>query len=152
MATSPRRQLAGVTLVELVIVMSLVATLAALAIPSYGFATTAARRMDARLSLLQIHVAQERHYSAHYRFASDLPAAPEHNGLNLSAVSDSGDYELALTTTADGQSYTATASATPDGRQNDDLQCMTLSLDSAGRKRSADNQGHVHEAREPCWK
>jgi type IV pilus assembly protein PilE len=152
MTTPPLRQLAGVTLIELVIVMSLVATLAALAIPSYRFATTAARRMDARLSLLQIHVAQERHYSTHYRFASTLPAPPEKNGLGISPSSDGGDYELALATTPDGQAYTATARASSVGRQHEDLQCMTFSIDSVGRKRSTDNQGQTHNASEPCWK
>jgi type IV pilus assembly protein PilE len=152
MITLPYRRLAGVTLVELVIVMSLVATLTALAIPSYRSATIAARRMDARLSLLQIRVAQERHYSAHYQFASALAAAPEDNGLNLSAVSESGDYDLSLATTPDGQSYTATARVSSDGRQHDDLQCMTMSIDSAGLQRSTDIQGNAHKAREPCWK
>jgi type IV pilus assembly protein PilE len=142
----------GFTLIEVLIAMSIVGILTALAIPSYRSSTTSARRIDAQLALLHIQVAQEQHYATHLRFASSLSANGTTENLGLSQVSSGGDYGLGVATAPDGQSFVATAQPTPLGRQRHDQQCMTLSIDSTGWRRSANLLGEWIDAPSACWR
>lgn len=142
----------GVTLIELLIALTVVAVLSAIAVPGYGAVMQRVNRNDARLALLRLQHLQERHFATHLRYASQLGAADDATTLAHSGRSEAGHYLLGLSTPVDGQSFTATATADMGRRQSSDVDCLSLSVDQMGRRRSADASGRWHED-DPrrCW-
>lgn len=142
----------GVTLIELLIALAVVALLSAIAVPGYGAVMQRVNRNDARLALLRLQHLQERHFASHLRYASRFGAAGDADTLAHSGRSEAGHYLLQLSTPTDGQSFTATATADQDGRQAQDVACRSLSVDQIGTRRSADSGGGWHEDDpQRCW-
>jgi type IV pilus assembly protein PilE len=140
----PSRQ-AGVTLIELMIVVVIVAILGTIAVPSYRHYTIRAHRTEAKTALMRLQVKQEGYYLQHNEYAADLGDVGFAGG-----TSENGVYTLNLATAADGQSYTASAAPTPGGgsngvRMTDDAECASFSITSQGIKQaSPDTNGR-------CW-
>jgi type IV pilus assembly protein PilE len=150
--TAGRRQPCGFTLVELLVAMTIIAILSALAWPGYGAIMQRAQRTDARLALLSIQHLQERHYATHLRYAARLGSTPDAETLATSGRSQGGHYQLSVTTSGDGQRFTAVARASTDGRQQHDHDCEQLSVDETGRRRSPNASGDWTEADpQRCW-
>jgi type IV pilus assembly protein PilE len=126
------RRNAGLTLIELVIVVAIVALLATVAAPGYRSHLLRSHRVEAKAALLGLAVAQERFYLQHNRYAADaeLSAAPP-AGLGLPTTTERGLYALAIDA-ADAAGFTA--SATAIGRQADDAQCAVLTLNQTDEK------------------
>lgn len=148
-----RRRLRGFTLVELMVALSVVAILSAIAWPVYAGIVHRAQRNDARLALLRLQHLQERHYATHLRYATSLGTTADAATLVTSDRSDAGLYILTLATSEDGQRYMATATADPARRQRRDSECQGLSIDESGTRRSADAAG-VWSGIDPlrCWR
>lgn len=147
------RQCAGITLVELLIALAIVAILCAFAWPSYSAIIQRAQRHDGRFALLRLQQLQERHYATHLRYADRLGDSAEADTLVSAARSEAGHYQLTLTASADGQAYVATATTNPASSQSRDQNCQRLSVNQIGERRSADASGTWHEA-DPhrCWR
>lgn len=137
----------GVTLLELVICVVVVAMLAALAVPAYRGYVLRAQRTDAHAALLRIHAEQERHFLQHHRYASHL-GATLHEGLAAAATSEHGYYALQLQVRRDGMGFIATATPTAVGGQRDDGRCSSLSIDEAGRRGASGSP----DAALSCWR
>jgi type IV pilus assembly protein PilE len=150
---SRQHQVHGFTLVELMVALSVIAILSAIAWPGYAGIVHRAQRNDARLALLRLQHLQERHYATHLRYAARLGTAADADTLVTSDRSDAGLYFLSLVVSEDGQRYIASAAANPDGRQRRDSECQKLSIDQAGTRRSADASGDW-SGTDPlrCWK
>lgn len=141
----------GVTLIELIVVVAIVAVLSTIAWPGYASVLQRANRNDARLALLQLQILQESHFATHRRYAAQLGDTATADTLAASRLSSAGHYRLSLSAPEDGQTYTARATAT--GRQAGDRQCAQLAIDVIGRRRSADSDGRWSEdGAARCWK
>ncbi len=117
----------GFTLIELCITTMIVGLLTAMSLASYRSVLLREHRAEARLALLEIHAAQERHYLMRLRYAADLTA--------LSATTTPGGrYRLSLDTSEDGQRYTARARPMLGSAQAADAACMTFSLGESGQR------------------
>jgi type IV pilus assembly protein PilE len=152
-----RRCERGLTLIEMMMVVAIIAIIAAMVLPTYQQSVRTSRRADAVLALQQIQVAQERLRAECTSYAAELAAArfcnpgpgippgtpPIHTlaflnrGPNGTGISDDGFYTLALSNvTAAG--YTATASAVAGTSQaadtdtNTGIDCTVLTLQVAG--------------------
>lgn len=105
----------GVTLIEVLLAMAVLAILLALAWPSYGEFVRKSRRLDAVSGLYRVQLAQERHHAAHYRYAESL------NELGWGADeidSAEGHYRLRLAPIADARlGYRALAAPRPGSDQ-----------------------------------
>lgn len=147
------RPATGFSLIELLVVLTVVAILSAIAWPGYAGIVHRAQRNDARLALLRLQHLQERHYATHLRYAGALGATADPDTLVTSGRSDAGLYTLTIATSKGGQHYTAVAKATPGGRQRRDNECQQLSIDQTGARRSADATGTWSDA-DPlrCWR
>jgi type IV pilus assembly protein PilE len=129
-ATRPRAT--GLTLIELVVVVAMVALLVTIAVPSYRSYLLRSHRVEAKAALLGLAAAQERFYLQHHRYAADadLATAPP-AGLGLRTASERGLYAIAIDA-ADAGGFTA--SATAIGRQADDVQCTVFTLNQTDAK------------------
>jgi type IV pilus assembly protein PilE len=148
----PGRAQRGVTLIELMIVLLIVGLLASIAVPSYRQYILRSHRVEAQTVLMNLAAAQEKHYLVCNTFtdaidgASDA-ACDDGRGLGLgdfdAGVNDlqteNGWYTVTIDD-ADVETFTATATAI--GRQADDVDCTTFSIDAAGRREAES---------EECW-
>jgi len=138
----PRQR--GVTLLELMIVVVIVAILGMIAVPSYRQYTMRAQRTEAKSALLQLAANQERFYLQNNTYTNNLAALGFAGG-----VSENGVYTLAVPL-ANAITYQATAVPTPGGGfngkdMNADAECQQFGINSQGLKTAAPDLNNA------CW-
>lgn len=140
----------GFTLVELIIVVSIVAILLVLILPSYQRQLINTRRSLGVAELLDVMIRQEQYFIDHKQYAetlSDLgfftsPYTIGPDGEEVSVLAQSRIYLIDLTTSE----YAYTLYAVPQLSQAEDRLCGILSLNSRGIK-SASGDGPAPL----CW-
>ena len=126
-----RRQMHGITLIELMIVVIILSILISIGYPQYQDYTARAKRNEARAALLMIATNQERYYIGNNTFTEDLTQL----GFSSSpATTDSGYYRIEITA-ADASNFSATATYLHGG--NEASKCVTFTIDGRGAKTSA---------------
>ncbi len=140
------QRMRGVTMIELLTVVAIVATLSSIAVVSYRSYVLRAHRTDATTALLRIQVAEEKYFLQWNSYTIDLTDDFLHNGLGTGSSSRNGFYTLAVapgSTTDIKTSYSATATAV--GGQTKDTKCPTLTIDDSGQ------HGPAGAAATTCW-
>jgi type IV pilus assembly protein PilE len=135
----------GFSLLELLVVISIVGILAGIAYPSYMNSVRKGHRVEARAALMEMASRQERFFSMNYRFERTL--APLGYGTDP-FITDNQRYSIRISSAtpaapADVSAYTLTA--TPLGDQLND-QCGSYTLTNPGQ-RGMVGKGDV----ETCW-
>lgn len=125
----------GFSLVELLIVVTIVGILAMVAIPGFQDSMRKSRRSDARIALLETAQRLERCYTQFGAYDDD--------DCDIASPADSPDGFYSVTVVRDAGTFTL--SATPQGPQASDGACGTFSLDQLG-ERSASGDDTEH-----CW-
>ena len=130
-----KRQMAGVTLLELMAVVVIIGILGMIAIPSYRQYTMRAQRTDAKTALLRLSTNQERFFLANriYGTVAQLQAANLLDGTGGNSFSERGSYRITVTNpTVNG--YTATATPVSGGQvdMTGDAQCTSFSITAQG--------------------
>ena len=128
----------GFTLIELIVVVSIVAILLVLTLPSYQRQLINTRRSLGIAELLDVMIRQEQYFIDNKRYADTLlklgfPASPYAigpDGEEVSVLAESRVYLMDLT----ASEYAYTLYATPQLSQAEDRLCGTLSLNSMGVK------------------
>ena len=140
----------GMSLIELMIVVTIVAILSAFAYPSYERYVIKAKRSVAQNSLLQVADRQQQFFMDNKRFAADItdlgfPADPyvvDDDGASTVAGDKDAVYSLSLSNVT---ATTWTATATPlNGQLSRDTYCGSLTITQTGAK---DKSG----ASDDCW-
>lgn len=128
----------GFSLIELMIVLALIATLSVVAIPNYQNYVIKVRRLEASVLLVQISQSLETFYAKHYSYVGFPSAA-----MPSQSPSHSRDkyYDISATLSMS----TFLLQATPVNSQLRDS-CAVLSLNHAGVK-SASGEQHTK-----CWR
>jgi len=146
--TRSRRHDSGFTLIELMVVLSIVAVLGSLAVSTYRSYILRTNRTEARMALLSTQVAQEKYFLQNNQYAPDIAtviaAPPGGLGINLTAggVTPGGHYTLSFSAIT-ANTYTLQAVAT--GTQTKDTAaCLTFTINDQGARTPADATG--------CWK
>lgn len=138
----------GMTMIELVVVMLVIALLSTIAIGGYRRYALRAGRVEATTTLLQVRVEQEKFFLQNGRFAGSIAevttAPPNGLGIALGAGNvtvGSGRYTISLASPT-ATTYTVTATAT--GGQTADSGCLTYTINESGVRTPATSTG--------CWR
>jgi type IV pilus assembly protein PilE len=134
-----RRREAGVTLMELMVVVAIIGILASIAVPAYQSYMTRTYRGAAKACVSEFGQALERYYTTELTYVGAAPAP----GCTTESELDER-YTIAVTNLAQ-RTYTITA--TPIAVQlARDTQCGALSLDHTGTRGETGSQDL-----EFCW-
>jgi type IV pilus assembly protein PilE len=126
---NPKPTQKGLTLIELMITVAVVAILSAIAYPSYTNYVTKSRRADATAMLMQIMQAEQRAYTANSSYDTNLTniGFP----LEKEVPSEGNHYKITATACGSGITSCVRLTAVP---QHADAKCANLILDSTGAK------------------
>ena len=119
----------GVTLLELMIVLAIIAIIVAFAYPNYRDFTDRAKRTEAKAILLEIAQNEERFYLQNNRYGSLAEL-----GYPAPLMTDSGAYQVTMGP-ADANNFTATATYQLGGKEAG--KCLTFNIDGRGAQTSA---------------
>src|SRR5210317_215228 len=125
-----RKNMNGITLIELMIVVVVVSILAAITFPNYQEFSASTKSNDTKAAPLQIATNQERFYLNNNTFTLDMTA------LGFSAdpfTTDTGSYVMAVTA-ASPTNFSATATYQLGG--NEATKCVTFTIDGRGAQTS----------------
>lgn len=145
--TQPRVSNArGFTIIELIIVVTIIGLLSIFAYPSYLDHVRRSNRNDARAALTRVANDLERFFATNNAYTTDMSDL----SLNMTggaAYSENGHYTVSVAAGPTGDittSYQITATAVAGGAQATDEHCQSLTLNSQG-VRTPD------PATQPCW-
>ena len=124
-----RNRMAGITLLELMIVVVIVSLLAALSYPNYREYVARAKRNEAKAALLKLATNQEKFYLQNQTFTNDLSLL----GF-ASDLTDSESYRITIGGANLAENFTGTATYQPDDEERD--KCFTFTIDGRGTKGS----------------
>ncbi|MBS0357774.1 MAG: prepilin-type N-terminal cleavage/methylation domain-containing protein [Proteobacteria bacterium] len=132
----------GFTLIELIIVITIIGILATLAFPSYEKYIIKTRRIDGQTALLNLAAQMEHYFFQHHTYAgATIGSGNLDTDVLASNQSPEGWYTLSITT----QNTTDfSLKATPNNTK--DTLCDSLTLDSLGIKNQT-GTGTVKD----CW-
>jgi type IV pilus assembly protein PilE len=131
----------GFSLIELMITVAIVATLATIASAVYTSQVQKSRRTDARTALLDLAGREEKLFSVNNAYSalpSDLGYAPV--GTLFPIAVGSGYYNVSVAApdpNQGGAAGTYSITATAIGLQLNDTQCATLSVNQLGSQTSS---------------
>lgn len=121
-----KNSLKGMTLIELMVVVAIIAIIGAVAYPLFTDYVREARRADAISQLLTLQMAQEE-----YRLRNTSYAELAALGTTVSS-----DFYTFSTSNIGSESYTLTATAT--GAQVNDTACATMTINHNDQRTPAD--------------
>lgn len=133
---------AGMTLIELMLVIAIVAIIATLAWPSFTDQMRKGRRVDAISSLYKLQLDQERYRSLHYHYADTLAELGWTTNGDETANSPEGYYVIELES-ADASAFRASATPRAGTDQVHD-RCQVFMLDQSGPDLNASSEP-------ACW-
>ena len=126
-----RRNMQGITLIELMIVVVIIAIITTVAFPNYRAFIIRSHRAEAKAAVLKAAVNQEKWYLTRNQFSAD----PADLGFKSPFKTESGKYVVSISAPSPTSDFTATA--TFQGTGDELSKCKTFSIDSRGNKSSA---------------
>lgn len=122
-----RKRASGFTLIEIMVVVTIIAVIGAIAYPSYQDSIRKSRRAQATADLGELAQALERHFTVNNTYANYVIAAP----LNRSPAQGTLFYNISFVAAPTRTAYSIRA--VPAGPQATD-RCGTLTLTNTGVK------------------
>lgn len=138
---------AGVTLMELMVVVGIIGILAAIAYPSYTQFVMQTNRTDATKTLQLFAQSMERCYSVNFTYLGCTVQGTPVNDQSIMGTPN--NYYTVTFNIPDAQDYSLVAVATA-APQTNDFQCFSFTLASTGQVTSADNNNNPTNA-QSCW-
>ncbi len=131
-----RKNITGVTMLELMIVVAIIGLLSAIAVPSYRQYSVRAHRVDAQMQLIKIAAAQEKFYLANNTYCPDADMDKDlPDGLGIAHYSEFGYYNVKMEDGLSDYAVDFVASAVAVGGQlENDAGCKSYSINQKGVK------------------
>lgn len=147
---TPSRNLSGFTLVELMIVVTILGIIAAFAIPSYQAHVTKSRRADAKATLLSLAQAMEAQYTNTMDYTKASLGSASTDIFPAEAPLDSKEkfYDLSIDANETTPRYFLIWATVKTGSALTDDDCHAFWLDSGGKRGAFDVNGN---AQAQCW-
>lgn len=141
------RKQVGLTLIELMVVVAVLAILSAIAYPLYTDQVQKSRRTEARVVLNELALAQNRYFTVNGSYATQVQLGTVYNDALDKMTDRNGDgtpdyYTINLVRPT-ATTFDITATAT--GPQEADDDCATLSIDELGARTA------TGDAPGKCW-
>lgn len=124
---SINQKVKGFSLIELMIAVTIVGIITAIALPTYTEHVQRTRRSDGQVALLSLAARMEHFYTENNTYIGATPAA-----VGASATSPEGFYTVATSNLGTG-TYTLTATPVNGGPQDSDT-CGALAINQANIK------------------
>ncbi|MCU7813385.1 MAG: prepilin-type N-terminal cleavage/methylation domain-containing protein [Candidatus Thiodiazotropha sp. (ex Notomyrtea botanica)] len=145
-----RKYCSGLTLVELMIALAVIAIIVTIGYPTYTAQVQKSRRADARAGVMELAMAQEREFAAwggysegnvaitgiSYADGAPLPDANSTFVDDITRIANQYSEFYSFRIQADNNSFTITG--TPTGVQTADAACASFSVDQTGTKVATD--------------
>ena len=131
----------GYTLMELLVTVSIIALVAAIAIPNYRNHVLKSQRSDAKAALLRVAAAQEKWYLQNNTYTTSL--------ADLNVTETENELYTLSVGSADADGFEATATADGSKSQGSDKDCQTFSVNEAGTRTATAAGGGDNT--EVCW-
>ncbi|MCD4500417.1 type IV pilin protein [Chromobacterium vaccinii] len=131
----------GLTLVELMITLAIVAILGTIAYPMYTGYAQRSRRSDAWQALSTAQAQMEQCYSQYFAYNNASCA--------VTTASPSGYYQVQIASSTSASAYTLTATPTSPGLQTADTSCSSFSVSNGGIRSALNSQGA--DSSSTCW-
>ena len=125
----------GLTLVELMVVVAVMAVIASIAYPLYTNQVQKTRRADAKIALESIALAQERFFTINGRYTGSLSSLQVSDDIQ-GGGSDQGYYDISVV--ASTIQFTVTAEKSSTGAQSSDNDCAEFTINQQGVKGAKD--------------
>ena len=149
----------GFTLVELIVAMLIIATLAAIAIPSYSSYVLKSHRTEAKGALLDLAASEERYFSANNQYTTN-PSNLGYTQTSAPFYIGTGSYYQVQQMTANlatapangtstGTPASFSISANAMGNQASDTACAVFTVNSQGQQLAQNSGGTDSSA--ACW-
>ncbi len=148
----------GFSLIELMIVVTIITILAAIAVPSYNSSIRKSRRTEAKTASADLAAREERYFATQNVYAGD-PVSLQYVAAGGSAtwpVTIGSYYQISLvqpnTTTATSTSpptYKLQITPFTGSSQLQDTSCQTFVQDQTGKQTSLDINGN--DSTSTCW-
>lgn len=146
MLRSSKRRVSGFTLIELMVVLTILAIIMLIGYPMYTQQTLKGRRADARAGVMELAMAQEREYATWGGYSEpsipivgitrddDAPVPDANSTFNSDVQRIAEEYRTSYTFNITATDGTFTITATPTGGQVDDAGCASFGIDQTGTK------------------
>jgi type IV pilus assembly protein PilE len=161
-----KRRMRGVTLIELMVTLAILAIIVTIGYPLYTQQLLKGQRGDASAGLKLIALAQEREFAvwgqyselavaintdgeADIVFDDNLPLADVNSNFSADLNNVAREFGDVYRFTVDATASTFLLTATPVGTQADDLDCASYTLDQTGLERAVDDGGT--DQTDLCW-
>lgn len=146
----PSRNVSGFSLIELMIVVTILGIIAAFAIPSYQAHVTKSRRADAKATLLSLAQAMEAQYTNTMDYTKASLGSASADIFPAEAPIDGKDkfYDLSIDANETTQRYFLIWATVKTGGALVDDVCHAFWLDSGGKRGAFDVKGN---AQAQCW-
>lgn len=140
----------GFTLLELLIVLSILCVCLHFALPHFSQYLVRVRRSEAQTSLFELAQHLEFYYQKHHTYATATLATGKASDIKNTDITPAGWYRLSI---QHQTSHTYRIQATPQQQQaNQDLACQSFILTQSGEKNIAGGPaGAPRATASECW-